>query len=65
MKETAKHYKPDYTTFGGVVYNYDFEGYVSISDAISRILSDRKFDKKCEENIKCKNRKKKGLTDGN
>ena len=65
LKETEKYYKPDHTTFGGAVYNYDFEGYVSIGDMISRILSDRRFDKKCKENIKSKNRKKKELTNGN
>lgn len=37
-------YKSDPTTFGGVIYNYDFDGYNSLSDIASRIVSDWKFD---------------------
>ena len=51
------HNYTDYSSFGGNVYNYDFDGYISMSDMASRILSDMKFDKKCRKNL---NDKKKG-----
>lgn len=44
-------YKTDPTTFGGVIYNYDFDGYNSLSDIASRIVSDWKFDKRMKSNI--------------
>ena len=37
-------YKPDHSTCGSQIYNYDFDGYVSISDMAERIISDWKFD---------------------
>ena len=37
-------YKPDHSTCGSVIYNYDFDGYVSMSDMAERIISDWKFD---------------------
>ena len=43
------NYKPDHSTFGGEIYNYDFEGYVSMSDMAERIISDWKFDEKCRK----------------
>ena len=55
--------KPDRSTFGGNVYNYDFDGYNSISDITSRIISDWRFDEKCRkngENYKRKQSQKKG-----
>lgn len=42
-------YKHDPTTFGGYIYNYDYNEYVSMSDIAGRILADMKFDKKCKE----------------
>ena len=41
---TTGNYKPDHSTCGSVIYNYDFDGYVSISDMAERIISDWKFD---------------------
>ena len=38
------NYKPDHSTCGSQIYNYDFDGYVSISDMAERIISDWKFD---------------------
>ena len=38
------NYKPDHSICGSVIYNYDFDGYVSISDMAERIISDWKFD---------------------
>ena len=46
---TTENYKPDYTTYGGKVYNYDFDGRTSMSDIADRIISDWKFDKKCRK----------------
>ena len=41
---TTGSYKPDHSTCGSQIYNYDFDGYVSISDMAERIISDWKFD---------------------
>ena len=53
------NYKPDHSTCGGVIYNYDFEGYVSMADIAERIIFDLKFDEKCRETA---NNKQKGIT---
>ena len=45
------NYKPDHSTFGGVIYNYDFDGYVSMRDMAERIISDWKFDERCRKNV--------------
>ena len=54
---TTGNYKPDYSTFGGKVYNYDFDGYNSMADIAKRIASDLKFDEQCRKNVKNKYRK--------
>ena len=41
---TTGNYKPDHSTCGSQIYNYDFDGHVSISDMAERIISDWKFD---------------------
>lgn len=60
---TKNHYTTsnyaDHSTFGGNVYNYDFEGYNSISDIAARIISDKKFDEKCKKNTLYRDRSKK------
>lgn len=52
---TRNYYTPsnyaDHSTFGGSVYNYDFEGYTSMSEIATRIVSDKKFDKQCRVNV--------------
>lgn len=53
---TSSNYT-DRTTFGGNIYNYDFDGYNSIADIASRIITDRKFDERCRKIIKQKNKK--------
>ena len=45
------NYKPDRSTCGSVIYNYDFDGYVSMADMAERIISDWKFDKRCKKNV--------------
>lgn len=49
--ETKNYYAPInysyHSTFGGNVYNYDFDGYNSISSIASRIMADMKFDRQC------------------
>lgn len=44
-------YKTDHSTCSSLIYNYDFDGYVSISTIAERIISDWKFDEKCRKNI--------------
>lgn len=48
----------DHTRFGGVVSDYDFNGYNSMAQIASRIESDRKFDKSCKKNREYVNRYK-------
>ena len=55
---TTGTYKPDYATCGSVIYNYDFDGYVSMSDMAERIVSDWKFDDDCKKNAENRDRKK-------
>ena len=43
------NYKPDRSTCGSVIYNYDFDGYVSMKDMAERIISDWKLDEKCRK----------------
>ena len=38
------NYKPDHSTCGSKIYNYDFDGYVSMTSMAERIISDWKFD---------------------
>ena len=52
------NYKPYYSTFGGVIYNYDFDGYVSMRDMAERIISDWKFDERCRKNVLNRDRNK-------
>lgn len=55
---TSSNYETDYSTFGGYIYSYDFDGYNSICDIASRIASDMKFDKRCRKNAENKTRTK-------
>ena len=43
---TTENYKSDHSTCSSKIYNYDFDGYVSMSDMAERIISDWKFDEK-------------------
>lgn len=53
-----KDYKPDHSTFGGTIYKGDYDGYQSMRDIITRIVSDRNFDERCRKNIEGRNFKK-------
>ena len=54
----TENYKPDHSTCGSVIYNYDFDGYVSMADMAERIISDWKFDERCRKLTEIKNRNK-------
>ena len=41
---TPSNYKPDHTRFGGLIAPSDFDRETTMSDVISRIVSDMKFD---------------------
>ena len=56
------NYKTDHSTCGSIIYNYDFDGYVSMADMAERIISDWKFDEKCRKLVN--NNIKKGVTNG-
>ena len=55
---TTGNYKPDHSTCGSVIYNYDFDGYVSMSSMAERIISDWKFDERCKKNLLNRDRNK-------
>ena len=52
------NYKPDYSTCGSVIYNYDFDGYISMADMAERIISDWKYDEKCRKNAESRDNNK-------
>ena len=56
------NYKTDHSTCSSVIYNYDFDGYVSMTTMTERIISDWKFDEKCRKLTN--NNIKKGTTNG-
>ena len=51
------NYKPDHSTCGSVIYNYDFDGYVSMTSMAERIISDWRFDNRCNKNVEIVNKK--------
>ena len=53
------NYKPDHSACSSVIYNYDFDGYVSMTSMAERIISDWKIDDKCRKNIENRDRNKK------
>ena len=55
---TTGNYKTDHSTCGSVIYNYDFDGYVSMADMAERIISDWKADKKYRKNAESRDKKK-------
>ena len=55
---TTVNYRTDHSTCGSAIYNYDFEGYVSMSDMAERIISDWKFDEQRKKNMENRNRNK-------
>ena len=52
------NYKPDRSTCGSVIYNYDFDGYVSMADMAERIVSDWKLDEQCKKNAESRDKNK-------
>lgn len=59
----SRYYKSDRSRFCGKIYNYDFDGYTTISDIAQRIATDEKFDRMCANNTKVREYRqiKKGL----
>ena len=54
----TRNYKLDHSTCGSVIYNYDFDGYVSMTSMAERIISDWKIDEKCRKNALNRDRNK-------
>ena len=54
---TTGNYNVNHSTCGSVIYNYDFDGYVSMTSKAERIISDWKFDKRCKKNVEGINKK--------
>ena len=52
------NYKPDHSTCGSQIYNYDFDGYVSMSTMAERIISDWKFDAERRKDVSNRDRNK-------
>ena len=55
---TPSNYNTDHTTCGSVIYNYDFDGYVSMKDMAERIISDWKFDAERRKDVSNRDRNK-------
>lgn len=59
---TPMNYNREYTTCSSRIYNYDFDGYLSMIDMAERIISDWKLDEKCQK--LANNSAKKGVING-
>ena len=59
---TPINFNKDHITCGSRIYNYDFDGYVSMTSMAERIISDWKFDEKCRK--LANNNIKKGAANG-
>lgn len=44
------NYSTDCSTYGGKIYDGDYDNYHSMSDIAQRIASDFRFDEKCRKN---------------
>ena len=53
---TTGNYKPDHSTCGSKINNYDFGGYVSMADMAESIISDWKFDEQRRKDIETRKR---------
>ncbi len=49
---STRNYNVNHSSFGGNIYNHDFDRRTSMEDIASRIISDMKFDKRCEQEAK-------------
>ena len=59
MKITNIYTTEDHNTFGGTLYDSDFDTtYSGTHNIASRIAVDMKFDKMCQKNYEVKTRKK-------
>ena len=59
MKITNIYTTEDHNTFGGTLYDSDFDTtYSGTHNIASRIAADMKFDKVCKKNYEAKTRKK-------
>ena len=54
----TENYKPDHSSCGSKIYNYDFDGYVSMKDMAERIISDWEIDERCRKNTEARNKNK-------
>ena len=55
---TTGNYNVNHSTCGSVIYNYDFDGYVSMLSMAERIVSDWKFNEKCRKNAENRDKNK-------
>ena len=55
---TTGSYNVNHSTCGSVIYNDDFDGYVSMTSMAERIISDWKLDEQCRKNVENSNRNK-------
>lgn len=45
------------SSFGGTINNYDFDGYLTMSDMAARIVADWNFDRSCKLQAENRNRR--------
>jgi len=55
----TENFKTNPSSFGGIIYNYDFDSCLTISDMARRILSDLRFDEQCRKISENRERNKK------
>lgn len=55
---STRNYDVNHSSFGGNIYNHDFDGHTSMGDFASRIISDMEFDKHCEQEAKHRDRQR-------
>ena len=60
MRETTNYYTSsnyaDHSTFGGILYNFDYDGCHTLKSMSDRIIADWKFDEKCRKNAENRNK---------
>ena len=47
----SETFRPNHTTYGGTIYQGDFDAHHSISDIAARIAASWNFDRQCQRNI--------------
>lgn len=52
---TVKNYEINYSTYGGEISSFDFEGHPTLTSMAAKISRDFRFDERCKKNIENRN----------